>query len=242
MGILAVPSRFETTRWSVVVAAGEQQSAVSREALGALFETYWKPLYVFLRRRGHSEADAQDLVQEFFTRFLEKNYIKDVHRGRGRFRSFLLASLKHFLADEWGKSQRQKRGGGTTHVSFEAASTQGLEHLLKSNDKPADVLFDRQWALSVLDEALKHLESKYRDLGKEDLFAALKGQLTVDGADAPYRELGEGLSMSEDAVKMAVHRLRAAYRKAFRKAVEETVGSKADAKDEMNHLLHALRS
>lgn len=223
------------------MAAGDRQSAVSRKALAALCETYWKPLYVFLRRRGHSESDAQDLVQEFFTRFLEKDYIKDVRRERGRFRSFLLASLKHFLADEWDKSQRQKRGAGVIHISLDSAATNGLENLLSSNAQSADAVFDRQWALSVLDEALKHLESTYEESGKGNQFHAFKDLLTGTRADASYRELGEQLAMSEDAVKMAVHRIRRAYRKALRKTVEETVDKDSDAQGEMDLLLEALR-
>lgn len=231
------PPQFETTRWSVVLDAGGHQTTAARKALTTLCETYWPPLYAFLRRRGHSPEDAQDLVQGFFLRFLEKNYLSAVDPERGKFRSFLLASLKHFLADEWDKAQAQKRGGGALHLSIDFATASALS--LAGGPTP-EKAYERQWALTVLDQALTRLQDQYTQTGKEHLFTALKNLLTAQKEDISYRQLAETLGLTEGAVKTAVHRLRRRYRKLLRAIIAETVATKGDVDEEMQALMAAL--
>lgn len=228
---------FHTTRWSMVLRArGDSKGA--HESLAALCKTYWYPLYAFVRRQGHPPHDAQDLTQEFFARLIENEWLDGVARERGRFRSWLLASMRHFLANEWNRARAQKRGGGAVVVSLDETDAEG-----RYLHEPADIidaaqLFERRWALTLLDNVLVRLERELHDAGKAAHFTALKAALT--GGEVAFAAAAGQLGMSEGAVRVAVHRLRERYRKLLRAAVADTVESDADVEAELQHLFAAL--
>jgi RNA polymerase sigma factor (sigma-70 family) len=236
----AAARAFATTHWSVVVAAGRTDSPSVQAALSQLCQTYWYPLYAFVRRQGHSPHDAQDLTQEYFARMLEKNCLADVERSKGRFRSFLLASLKHFLANEWDKARAQKRGGGVTFIPLDAASAETRYGIEPADTETADKLFERRWALTLLDRVLTRLRDEYATQGKLRVFDQLKHTLTGESASAPYAELSIALGTTEGAVKVVVHRLRKRYRELLRDEIADTVSNKADVEEELRHLFDAL--
>jgi RNA polymerase sigma factor (sigma-70 family) len=230
-------SSFPTTLWTVILRAGRDESAQARAALAQLCQGYWYPLYSFVRRRGHSPHDAQDLTQAFFAHLLEKRGLGRVDPEQGRFRTFLLASLKNFLANDWDKSHALKRGGGLSIVSLEQDSAESRYRLEPSHDLTPERHFERQWALTLLDRALAALRDEYHAEGKGDLFEELKPVLT--GQSGAYAEMAARLRRSEGAIKLAVHRLRRRYRELMLALVAETVGD-GDVEDEMRHLLGAL--
>ena len=241
----SVPTRpadgyFATTHWSVIVNARAADSSVAREALEKLCKTYWYPLYAFVRRQGRGPHDAQVLTQEFFARLLEKNYLGDVHRERGKFRSFLLASMNHFLANEWDRARAQKRGGSHPHVPIDTQSAETRYGLEPAHDQTPEKLFERRWALTLLDNVLTRLREEFVTSGKTEQFDQLKVALTADKRAIPYAELGTRLGMSQGAVKVAVHRLRARYREVLRAEIANTVSSPADVEEEIRHLFAAL--
>lgn len=229
---------FATTHWSVVVAAGGTDTPRAREALTKLCQAYWYPIYAFIRRRGRSAHDAQDLTQEFFARLLEKNWMAAAEPGRGRFRSFLLGALNHFLANEWRKEQAQKRGGYAQIVQLDAAE-------IRYGAEPADNLtperqFERKWAVTLLDLVLQRLAAEFKRENKGEMFEALKPSLVGDRDTQPYAEIAGRLGISEGAVKVAVHRLRKRYRQLFREAVAETIASLDEIESEVRHLISVL--
>lgn len=230
--------QFVTTRWTIVLTAGRTDTTQAQVALGKLCQTYWYPLYAYVRRQGHSPEDAQDLTQEFFAKLIAKHYLGDVDRVKGKFRSFLLASLKHFLANEWDKSRAQKRGGGQTIVSLDAETRYKLE---PADNVSADKIFERRWALTLLDEVLKRLREEYADDGKGKLFDHLKVTLTSERGTIPYAALGTQLGMSAGAVKVAVHRLRQRYRDVLRAEIAETVARPEEVEEELRALFTALQ-
>lgn len=232
---------FVTTRWSVVLTAGSSDSAHAGAALERLCQTYWYPLYAYVRRRGHSPEDAQDLTQEFFARLLERRWLERADREKGRFRSFLLTAMNRFLADEWDKARAQKRGGGRIRVplQFDTAET-------RYSQEPADPVtpeqnYERRWALTLLDEVLGRLRSEYEQEGQPELFAALHPCLVGSGASQPYAELSVKLGLSQGAVKSAVHRLRGRYRRLLREEIAQTVAEPGEVDGELHHLFAVLR-
>jgi RNA polymerase sigma factor (sigma-70 family) len=229
--------QFVTTRWTIVLTAGRTDTTQAQAALEKLCQTYWYPLYAYVRRHGHSPEDAQDLTQEFFAKLIAKNYLRDVDRSKGKFRSFLLVSLKHFLANEWDRSRAQKRGGGQTIVSLDAETRYRLE---PADVVSADKIFERRWALTLLDEALKRLRDEYAADGKAKLFEQLKETLTGERSTIPYAKLADRLGTTEGAVKMAVHRLRQRYREILRAEIAETVSGPEEVDEELRHLHAAL--
>ncbi|MBI3876121.1 MAG: sigma-70 family RNA polymerase sigma factor [Verrucomicrobia bacterium] len=233
-------AHFATTQWTAVLAAGRSDSTHARAALEKLCRDYWFPLYAFARRQGHDAPDAQDLTQEFFARLLEKNYLADVRREKGRFRSFLLAAMKHFLANEWHRANAQKRGGGQKFIPLEAGDAESRYGVEPAHNESPDKLFERRWALTLLELVLKRLRAEHKAAGKVKLFDALKGCLTGDRATLPYAEIGATVGMSEGAVKVAVHRLRERYRRLLRDEIANTVANEKDIEDELRHLLTAL--
>jgi RNA polymerase sigma factor (sigma-70 family) len=235
-------AEFTTTHWSVVVLAGQNRSTQSAKALEKLCRTYWYPLYAFVRRKGHSPHDAQDLTQAFFARLLEKNYVAQADRERGRFRTFLLAALNHFLADEWDKTQRLKRGGGREIISFDAASAEERYRMEPLDQLDAAKLYERRWVTTLFDKVLVRLEAEYRDSGKGELFDGLKSSLLAEDSGLSYAELGARLSLTEDAVKQAVHRMRRRYRELFREEIAQTVAGPGEVEDELKHLFAVLSS
>ena len=234
--------RFATTRWSVVLAAGQGSSAESEAALATLCETYWYPLYAYVRRQGHDSADAQDLTQGFFARLLEKKYLQQVQRERGKFRSFLLASLKHYIINEWDRTRAAKRGGGrkTLRVDFEAGESR--YRLEPASGQTPESIFAKQWALALLEKVQEALRGEFRSAGKEDHFDRLSVCLTGETRSVSYRQLAAELGTTEGAVKVAIHRLRARFRDRLREEIAQTVASEADIDDEIHSLFDALRS
>jgi RNA polymerase sigma factor (sigma-70 family) len=231
---------FVTTHWSVVLSAGRSDTTLARAALEQLCGNYWPPLYAYVRRAGYSREEAQDLTQEFFARLLAQDTIAKADPARGRFRSFLLGSLKHFLAHEWEKAVAQKRGGGAQvlPLEFDTAETRCAQPIAPG-DTP-DRAFDRQWALALLDVVLGRLRKEYTDSGRDSLFVGMKDTLTGGRSEIPYRELGARLGLSEGAVKVAAHRLRQRYRELLREEVANTVSKPDDLEAEMKHLFAAL--
>ena len=231
---------FATTRWSIVVRAGSQDTKQARDALARLCQTYWYPLYAFVRRRGHSAEDAQDLTQEFLARLLAKNWVGDADKTKGRFRTFLLAAMKHFLSDEWDKARAQKRGGGVSFVSlqFDAAEMRYAQEPATSASPERS--FELRWALTLLAEVLNRLRTEYEQNGKGELFSALHRCLVGDRTEQPYAELATTLGARESMVKSAVHRLRQRYRQLLRDEIADTVSSPEDVDEELRHLFAVL--
>ena len=235
---------FETTRWSLVVAAASaaEPTGGARQALAELCETYWYPLYAFVRRRGHSPEDACDLTQGFFARLMEKNDLAAADQSRGRFRTFLLCSLANFLANHRDHERALKRGGDRKHVSltWDSEDAECRYQLEPTDGLTPERLFDRQWALSLLDGVLVDLREEYERGGNGQLFDALKGALTFV-PDAPgYEQVAAELHMTVGAVKVAVHRLRSRYRQHLRRTIADSVVSEEDVHDEIRHLFHVL--
>jgi RNA polymerase sigma-70 factor (ECF subfamily) len=231
---------FALTHWSVVLAAGRDDSVRAHDALEKLCRAYWFPIYAFVRRRGHSPHDAQDLTQEFFARLLEKNYLAGVDRAKGRFRSFLLGAVKHFLANEWDKARAQKRGGGKSPVPIDFSSAETSFGVEPADQWTAEKIFDRRWALALLELVLRRLREEHVRDGKEKLFEQLKPTLTEASRSISYAEIATRLGSSEGAVKVAVHRLRQRYRELLRAEIADTVASPADVEDEIRNLFAAL--
>ncbi|HAB18090.1 MAG TPA: RNA polymerase subunit sigma-24 [Verrucomicrobiales bacterium] len=231
---------FVTTRWTMVLNAGRKSSPHSDRALSELCQTYWYPLYAYVRRQGHSKEDSEDLVQAFFERFLEKNYLEGLSETRGKFRAFLLASLKHFLANAWDKSQRQKRGGGATHLSLDWQSADERYHLDPPDPASPERAFDRAWALALLERVVTRLRDECVAAGKAALFERAKGYLMIGEAAIPYAEAAMQLNLDEGAVRVAVHRLRQRYRRLLRDEIAQTLEDPADVAEELQALQAAL--
>jgi RNA polymerase sigma factor (sigma-70 family) len=231
---------FATTHWSVVLAAGDSRSPQAADALEKLCHTYWYPLYAYVRRKGHSPEDAQDLTQEFFARLLEKKYLKLADRERGKFRAFLLTSLKHFLVNEWEKARTAKRGGGEAvlHLDEHLAESRYLEE--PSADSSPDVMFEKRWAIAVLEQVLARLRQESVAAGKGELFELLKDFLWGDKNLASQTEIGAPLGLSASAVKSAVHRLRLRYRELLRSEIANTVARTEDIDEELRYLVSVL--
>lgn len=229
--------RFETTNWSVILRATVGESSVAREALATLCQTYWAPVYAFIRTKGHGPADAEDLTQAYFTRFLDKGYLHDFQPERGRFRTFLRASISHFLSNEWDRERAVKRGGGRSLLSLdEMEEVEG--HLRAPADTVTpEVLFEREWAASVLRRCLERLREEHAD---SDRFEALKPFLVGEGP-AGYAGVARELGLREPSVRVAVHRLRKRFCAVLREEVERTVTRPADVDDEIRWLLSAVR-
>jgi RNA polymerase sigma factor (sigma-70 family) len=236
--------RFLTTQWSMVLAAGGSASDDPAQALAlaTLCELYWYPLYAFVRRRGYDPDAAQDLTQAFFARVIEKAYLRDATPTRGRFRSFLLGSFKHFLANEWDHARALKRGGGhiVLPLDVELGDGESRYRLEPIDDETPEHLFERQWALALLARVLARLREENEQAGKLAQFDALKPVLTGEPIDETYAQLGDRLGMSEGAVKVAVHRLRRRMRVLLEEEIARTVADPRDADDEIQHLFEVL--
>lgn len=231
---------FVTTHWSVVLSAQAHQTQSVSEALETLCRTYWYPLYAYARRLGHSPADAEDLTQGFFARLLEKDYLKSAVRAKGRFRTFLLTSFNHFRANEWDRQHAKKRGGFTTSVPIDQEIAESKFASEGTQTLPPDVLFDRQWATTLLEQTLLRLEHEYTATGRAMLFGQLRGCLAKDESALPYSELARKLNLTEPAFRMAVHRLRNRYRDLLREQIAQTVCSPEEVEEEIRHLFSAF--
>jgi RNA polymerase sigma-70 factor (ECF subfamily) len=231
---------FATTHWTVVLAAGRRHTPQSDGALEELCRTYWFPLYAYVRRRGHTKEDAEDLTQAFFARFLAKNYLEGLSAERGRFRAFLLASLKHFLTNEWKKSQRLKRGGGEAPLSLDWQTADTKFQVAAVNEPSPDKAFDREWALALLAKVIGRLQKECEADGKTKLFEQLKIFLTAGKDGTAQAEVAKALGMEECAVRVAIHRLRKRYRQLLRDEIAQTLADTADVDEEMRALFGAF--
>jgi RNA polymerase sigma factor (sigma-70 family) len=228
-----------TTQWTVVLTAGGQDTPRARAALEKLCQSYWHPLYAYVRRRGHSPEDAQDLTQAFFARLLERNAVATVDPQKGRFRSFLLASMNYFLADEWDKARAQKRGGGKV-ISVDLESAETLLGEIPSQNFTPEKAFEHRWALTLLEQVYRGLEEEYRQDGKAAWFDTLRVTLAGASDAAPYAELAKQLNTTEGAIKVAVHRLRQRYRALLRDTIADTVADANEVEDELRYLFRTL--
>lgn len=227
---------FPATRWSIVVAARHRLSPDSQQALESLCQTYWYPLYAFIRRRVPNVHEAQDLTQAFFTVLLERNALEAADRERGRFRSFLLTACKHFLADEWDKAKAQKRGGGRRAIPLDLESAESRYSLEPINDLSPEHLYEKKWALTFLDHVLNRLCDEFTAKGKAEQFQTLKAFLGSENGMDSYASAARALGISEAAAKVAAHRLRQRYREILRTEIAETVAEPGDVDDEIRRL------
>ena len=230
---------FVTTRWSVVQEA-RGSTPQSREALAHICQTYWFPLYAYVRRRGHSPEDAEDLTQEFFRQLLEHRWINDVDRAKGRLRAFLITALKRFLAKERRRAFAKKRGGGQHILSLDSRIAEGRYASCENPSLEAEALYDRQWALTLLDLTVQRLENEYAEAGKAELFGALKEGLVMTHQSIDYPTLAAELDMTEGAARVAVHRMRKRFREIYRAEVAQTLPSGTDLDEELHHLAASL--
>ena len=232
---------FATTHWSVVLAAGETDSSKAPEAMAQLCRTYWYPLYAYVRRKGYDSHEAQDLTQEFFARLLARNYLSVADRNKGKFRSFLLGSLEHFLAREWTKAHAQKRGGGQTLFSLDEVDAENRYLLEPTDELTAEKIFDRRWATTLLEQAMARLREHYRADHKGNIFEKLELFLTGNAPETSYAEIAGSLNMTEGALKVAVHRLRQRYGELVRAEIAQTVAAPDEVDEELHYLFAVLR-
>ncbi len=233
-------SSFATTQWTLVLDAGDQQSPGAHEALATLCEIYWYPLYVYLRRRGYPREEAEDLVQGFFTQVLEKGYMKAANRDRGRFRSFLLTSLKNFATNEWDRKTAKKRGGNKSVLSLDFDTAEGRYRVEPADNLTPEVIFDRRWALIQLGRAMARLDEEMAEAGNSERFDRLKGYLTGDSQGVRYAQVAENLEISESAVKVAVHRMRRRFGELLREEIARTVSTDDHVDEEIRYLLSSI--
>jgi RNA polymerase sigma factor (sigma-70 family) len=232
---------FNTTRWTMVLAAS-QRTLESDAALELLCAAYWYPLYAYVRRRGHTREDAEDFTQGFFAAFLKRNDLAGLSAERGKFRAFLLASLKHFLANEWDKSQRLKRGGAWTHLPLDWETADEKYQGSLSDETSPDAAFDREWALALLNKVIARLQDEQSAQGHAATFETLKIFLTAGKGAMPYADAAQQLGMDERAARVAVHRLRKRYRLLLRDEIAQTLDDPAQVDEEMRALFGAFSS
>ena len=230
-------ARFDTTNWSVVVKAGSDRSSAAREALGILCSSYWYPVYAMVRRYGHDATSAEDMTQAYFTRFLEKGWVKEIRPEHGRFRSFLLVSVRNFLHNERDRERAAKRGGGATPVSLDGAAAEQRYALEPVEAVTPETLFERAWAEDVLARALERLRQEAAETEGSERFDQLKGHLTGDEHADSYADLAAAWGVGEPAVRVAVHRLRKRLGRVLREEIAATVADPADVGEELRHLL-----
>jgi len=233
---------FVTTQWSLVVAAGNDNTSVARDALAALYGVYWYPLYAYVRRRGRTADDARDVVQAFFLSLLERRDFSRLARERGRFRAFLLASMKHYLANDFGRRQALKRGGGATPCALSLDGAEDRYAREPADPMTPEMLYERRWALTVIDQVLLTIRTEWCDQGRERVFEELRDCLLGTRARGGYAETAARLAMSEGAVKTAVHRLRRRFQTELQKRVAETLSEPDDSDDEIRSLIRALHT
>jgi RNA polymerase sigma-70 factor (ECF subfamily) len=231
---------FATTHWTVVVAAGRGHSQEAEAALEELCRTYWYPLYVYVRRQAPTREDAEDLTQAFFARFLERNYLEKLTSQNGKFRAFLLAALKHFLANEWDRAHRQKRGGGVAPLSLDWQQADAKYQIDPADNLSPDKLYDRMWAVTLLERVLARLHEENATGEKARTFERLKPFLMIGVNSIPYADAAKQLDLSEGAVRVAVHRFRRRYRELLRDEIGQTLSDAAQIEEEMRTLFTAF--
>lgn len=236
----AGPRVFATTHWSVVLAAGEGRTEPSRRALETLCAAYWYPIYSYVRRKGYNPEEAQDLTQEFFSQLIARDHFRLADPSKGKFRGFLLSTLDYFLAREWNRAHRQKRGGQFTFISFDQQPPEERYQLEPADHDSPERKFLRQWALTVLKQAMKALQAECDANGKAALFREAKSLISGERDGAAYATISRVLEMGEGAVRVAVHRLRQRYGELLRREIAQTVASESEVEEELRYLLHAL--
>lgn len=229
---------FQTTQWSVVLAARNHAAPEARQSLEALCHQYWAPLFTFVRHRGYSEHDAQDLTQEFFTRLIEKDWLDSVERDRGRFRTFLLMALKRFLANEWDRSQTRKRGGGQRPISLDLDSPPPIAD---PRGITPDAAYEQRWALTLLETVIQRLKDELIAAGREHQYTILKPCLTAERGDLDYDTISRQLGLTHVATRTAVHRLRKRFRELFRMEIAATVADAGTIDEEFQSIVAALQ-
>jgi RNA polymerase sigma factor (sigma-70 family) len=234
--------KFTATRWSLVLAAQGDDTVQAASALAELCRIYWYPLYAFVRRMGRTPEEAEDLTQEFFGRVIERSYFDAAVQAKGRFRAFLLTAFRHFLANEWDKARAQKRGGGATILSIDQQMAEERFDLEPADPATPEMLFERQWALTVIEQSLGRLEQELAAEGKNEWFDALKSSLTLQDQQMSHAELAARMGMSESAVKVTLHRLRKRYRALLRETIAQTVASPDEVDEEIRHLFKIFSS
>ncbi len=232
--------QFSTTRWSVVLVAGQDPSPESAAALEKLCHAYWLPICVFARRKGWSEEDAKDLTQQFFARLLERKDFSGLNAGKGKFRTFLLTAFTHFLANEYDRASALKRGGGRIIISLEQFSAEELGGLAPAEEVSPGTLYDLRWARAILQTALQHLKAEMCRAGKPEQFDTFKPFLTDQAAAGEYAAIAAKIGVEAASVPVLVHRLRQRYRELVRAEVAQTVSSPLELEEEMHHLFAVL--
>jgi RNA polymerase sigma-70 factor (ECF subfamily) len=235
-----VPGRFDTTRWSLVLTARDGCATEGRDALAALCSAYWYPLYAFVRRKGHDAEAAQDVVQGFFARLLEKGDLAGVDPGKGKFRSFLMASCTHYLANQRDRQRARKRGSGKTPIPIDRLSAEDRYDREPSHGMTAERLFERNWAITLLDQVLNRLRDEQERAGKARQFEALRPALLGGAERVPFARIAAELELSEEAARASAHRLRRRLRELVREEVARTIGDDADVEEEIRALFSAL--
>jgi RNA polymerase sigma-70 factor (ECF subfamily) len=233
---------FETTHWSLVIAAGGDDSAAARKALAQLCETYWYPLYAFVRRRGADPDDARDLTQGFLTSLLERRDFENLRKERGRFRSFMLASLKNFLVNDATKRMRQKRGGNVVVLSLTFDNAEGRYQFEPTEPSTPESLYVRRWALTIVERALQHLRQEWEASGRVEEFDTLKACLLGEAPAGGYAAIAGKFNTTEGAVRTSIHRLKRKFQLRLRHDIADTVSDPADVEDELKFLVKALSS
>lgn len=233
--------QFATTCWTQILAAGGNDSSVARASLEQLCGAYWYPLYAFARQSGQNPENAKDLTQGFFCRLLEKNYLAQADREKGRFRTFMLSAFKHFMAKEWRREQAIKRGGDREFISIDGDEAEHRYGADLREDLTPDRIFERKWAITILDRTLTALREEYHQSGREAVFEQLKEIITTGTPERPHAEIAATLGLKPGAVKVAAHRLRQRYRETLRKEIAQTVGSEDEIDEELNNLTLVLR-
>ena len=232
--------KFATTHWSMVLAAGDTSAFQHEQALSSLCQTYWFPVYAFLRQCGHDAHQAEDHTQGFITYLLEKHVLRRADPECGRFRSFLLGTLKHYLTDERDRAKAQKHGGGRQILSLDFADAETKYVIEPADNLSPEKLFDRYWALTVLNQTIRKLKMETENAGKKNIFSALKIYIASEGDSVPYRDMAKEQNMTEGAIKVAVHRLRKRYRELLREEIAHTVGSEEQIDAEIQDLFVAV--
>ena len=231
---------FVTTHWSVVLSAGRSDTPRAQDALGRLCQVYWYPLYAYVRRRGYPPEDAQDLTQEFFARLLARNWVGSADPQKGRFRTYLLTTMAHFLADEWDRCKAQKRGGGQRVLPLEVESAETRFQMEPPDPLTPEKIYERRWAQALLETVFEQLRQAYEAEGKAALFDELKGGLAQRRAALPYADIAARLQLSEGALRVAVHRLRERFRKLLRAEIAHTVAEPGEVEEEVRYLFRVL--
>jgi RNA polymerase sigma-70 factor (ECF subfamily) len=233
-------ARFDTTQWSLILAAGDSRHPGSRDALETLCGTYWYPVYAFIRRKGNNADAAVDLTQGFFTQLLEKNYLKVVRKELGRFRSFLLTAVQHYLANEWDRARAQKRGGGRAPIPLDRDTAEGRYRIEPAERETPEELYERRWAFCLLHQVLEQLKEEGQRTRHPERVEALIPYLTGEQEEVRYRELAATFGIKEGAVKVAIHRLRKRFGELLREEIARTVERPEQVEKEIRHLFSIL--